>query len=182
MFCCKMRKGKEQAYAVERVKDGRAHPAGHAAGTGHFFCRDWERETASRLSLVDSLSVQKMPVAAPRQTGKREGTGIYPRPRQRSTGASPSLLAEGRAVRFPFPAKKIPLIPSGIRGILERMTGIEPATDAWEASVLPLNHIRVSLAYLLYSIWRKKARGKFSGIFAKTGVFPLVRKAGTGVE
>ena len=26
--------------------------------------------------------------------------------------------------------------------LLERMTGIEPATEAWEASILPLNYIR----------------------------------------
>jgi hypothetical protein len=25
---------------------------------------------------------------------------------------------------------------------LERMTGIEPASPAWEAGILPLNHIR----------------------------------------
>ena len=27
-------------------------------------------------------------------------------------------------------------------GLLERMTGIEPAFSAWEADVLPLNYIR----------------------------------------
>jgi hypothetical protein len=29
---------------------------------------------------------------------------------------------------------------------MERMTGIEPALPAWEAGVLPLNHIRIESA------------------------------------
>jgi hypothetical protein len=33
-----------------------------------------------------------------------------------------------------------------IRLRMERMTGIEPALPAWEAGVLPLNHIRKSFA------------------------------------
>jgi hypothetical protein len=43
---------------------------------------------------------------------------------------------------------------------MERATGIEPATSAWEADVLPLNYAR--RISLFYTIGRKKARGIFT--------------------
>ena len=36
-------------------------------------------------------------------------------------------------------------IPAGLFG--EQMTGIEPASQAWEACVLPLNHICICRSY-----------------------------------
>lgn len=36
---------------------------------------------------------------------------------------------------------------------MERMTGIEPATPAWEAEVLPLNYIRGTNIIILLTGW-----------------------------
>ena len=34
---------------------------------------------------------------------------------------------------------------------VERMTGVEPASEAWEASILPMNYIRMLQTKLLYA-------------------------------
>ncbi len=41
------------------------------------------------------------------------------------------------------------LIPYYIRIYLERLAGIEPASSAWKAEVLPLNYARTSTPELL---------------------------------
>lgn len=33
--------------------------------------------------------------------------------------------------------------------LLEQMTGIEPASSAWEAEVLPLNYICIALSFII---------------------------------
>ena len=43
------------------------------------------------------------------------------------------------------------LLFKSVNTIMERMTGIEPATSAWEADVLPLNYIRIKTAVLRLS-------------------------------
>ena len=40
---------------------------------------------------------------------------------------------------------------------MERITGIEPVTSAWEADVLPLNYTRRNLTYLVYHHFLKNA-------------------------
>ena len=52
----------------------------------------------------------------------------------------------------------------------ERMTGIEPASSAWEADVLPLNHTRKNLSNVIYhninfSVMQGKDKDGDSGSF-----------------
>ena len=54
-----------------------------------------------------------------------------------------ALCVMHRRVRF-YPSSTKKKRPEG-RFFLERMTGIEPAYLAWEASTLPLSYIRVRL-------------------------------------
>lgn len=35
--------------------------------------------------------------------------------------------------------------PCKIKGFQERITGIEPASPAWEAGILPMNYIRMNI-------------------------------------
>lgn len=57
----------------------------------------------------------------------------------RSVGLDRSLLDDHRSSRFTLAPFRV-RFPSFL---LERMRGIEPPSPAWEAGVLPLNHIRV---------------------------------------
>ena len=47
--------------------------------------------------------------------------------------------------------------PGGIMG-LERVKGIEPSSQAWEAHVLPLNHTRILNEGIVYQEARQNAR------------------------
>ena len=40
---------------------------------------------------------------------------------------------------------------------MERATGIEPASSAWEADILPMNYARISILTKLYILFYQKA-------------------------
>lgn len=46
----------------------------------------------------------------------------------------------------------------------KRMTGIEPASKAWEAFILPMNYIRIDATFPLYQKIQN-CKGFFSNIF-----------------
>ena len=56
---------------------------------------------------------------------------------------TPGLLLRRQLL---YPAELLAHIwPEELRGILERVMGIEPTRPAWKAGILPLNYTRVSL-------------------------------------
>ena len=65
--------------------------------------------------------------------------------------------------------KRIPLAGTGktdsCRGIFtQQITGVEPAFPAWEASVLPMNHICIVLVYHFFAF----IQAEFSNFYAFT--------------
>ena len=60
----------------------------------------------------------------------------------------------------------------GLRVFLERMRGIEPPSQAWEAGILPMNYIRIFFAALkVYHRIFPLARPKFSAFPIRHGLF-----------
>lgn len=44
--------------------------------------------------------------------------------------------------------KKNHATPMGWRGFLERVMGIEPTSQAWEARILPMNYTRIGISII----------------------------------
>ncbi len=51
------------------------------------------------------------------------------------------------SVFVPMSGNRVPSVreQTGVREKLERATGVEPASEAWEASILPMNYARKTL-------------------------------------
>ena len=62
----------------------------------------------------------------------------------------PFPLALGARLRAPRSRRRgLPIGPSTACSDLERVAGIEPASSAWKAEVLPLNYTRATVFYLV---------------------------------
>ncbi len=59
--------------------------------------------------------------------------------------------------------------------MLERVKGIEPSYEAWEAAVLPLNYTRIAADFSLM-------RADDGRLTAFSGAFAARRRAGTGTH
>ena len=59
--------------------------------------------------------------------------------------------------------------------MVERVTGIEPAFQAWEACVLPLNYTRVEVTLCLINGYPHFPRGERKGPPPNPGRFSLIR-------
>ena len=64
-----------------------------------------------------------------------------------------TLPSPGKATDNPRSHFVVRRIISGVREKLERVMGIEPTFEAWEAPVLPLNYTRINLFPLRFPSW-----------------------------
>jgi hypothetical protein len=66
-----------------------------------------------------------------------------------------------------FAGAKIALGLSLARQPMERVAGIEPASSAWEADVMPLNYTRDKIYYIVFSQKSNTLKGQVKMFFCK---------------